>query len=95
MFRSHVSLAKHDDIDAVIRSFKKQVQAFKGDQEELVSRVESTLHEFAARGEQLAGFNSAFIAKRVLKGVDFYVVVEVDFGRKRSLISRLIAALRG
>ena len=95
MFKAHVSLAKGDDIEAVIRSFKKRAQAFQGDQEELVHRVESTLREFTARGEQLAGFGSAFEAKRVLTGDDFHIVVEVNFGRKQSLISRLIAALRG
>jgi hypothetical protein len=95
MFRAHVFLAKDDDIDAVILNFRKRVQTFKGNQEELVCRVDSTLREFAARGEQLAGFNSAFEAKRELKGDDFHVVVEVNFGKKRSLIGRLIAALRG
>jgi hypothetical protein len=56
----------------------------------LADQVEQVARDFATQGARLAQVGSQFQGERTIKGSDFEIVIKALYGRKRTLLERLL-----
>jgi len=90
MFRETVSINEYSEPGPTLEAFRIScVRSNVENHEALIAEVEAAVEEFVARGSDLASVGSHFQIKRNLSGDDYDVTIDVSFGGKTSVFSRI------
>jgi hypothetical protein len=99
LFRSTIRANERTDVDAAIQRFQSEMRRSKPPLPDAVSALivaeaRGTLDEIVARGREVAALGSQMVVSRDISGEGYHVAIMFNAG-KRSLLSRLVDAVRG
>ena len=94
MLKEYLYIGKDNNAEEILDRFRMRCHNNPIQLDEVLSTVETIVRDFSARGHQLAAINSVFQAKRVLQGKDYFIEIEASFGRKPSLVERVLDFFR-
>jgi hypothetical protein len=90
VFRTAIRLHDQADISALIKDFRVSIAGQGLELTMAADQVEQVIQDFHKQGAKLAQIGSQFEAGRTIKGTDFEINIKATYGRKRSLIERLL-----
>lgn len=90
MFRTTIRLHDQADVSALVRDFRVSIAGQGLELTMAADQVEQVMRDFATQGAKLAQIGSQFEAGRTIKGTDFEINIKATYGRKRSLLQRLL-----
>ncbi len=90
MLKHTISIDETSNPGTTLKQFCESCKRAKlKDPDDLIAQVESAIKEFSDRGSELVAVGSQFQIKRVLSGNDYEITLDVSFGVKRSLVSKM------
>ena len=90
MLKETVSINENSNPAATLKVFRESCRRTNvKNPDDLIAQVEAAVKEFVDRGSELVAVGSQFQIKRVLSGDDYEVTLDVSFGVKRSVVSRI------
>lgn len=91
MFRESIRVDEESDILIVLRDFSNKIRDSELSsitKDELIHRVTELLNDILPRAQTLAKSGSQLTITREFRGDDYLVVIELNGGKRKSLLSR-------